>query len=208
MDSHSLIKVAYMLLKVRSTNVDGERWLMEPPRKYCPFNLAREGRLGNLVQCLAHSVISQTFVRRALVSMFVMVFFIIGKGLAGWSSWPSLITSILFTLWGNVRVGGGFVLTVHGATSSLIGQSLIAWLCYVALERRDFQLESDFQLHATLLISPPFKIKEIILSLGPRRFLLMGSWSYHSWPLHSLAHEFSPQTTPIVRTGFGPWPEV
>ena len=48
MDSHSLIEVAHMLHRVRSTIVDGECWLMEPPGKYYPFNLAREGRLGNL----------------------------------------------------------------------------------------------------------------------------------------------------------------
>ena len=58
MDSHSLIKVAYMLHRVCSTIVDGESWLMEPSRKSCPFNLAREGQLGNLVQCFTHSVIS------------------------------------------------------------------------------------------------------------------------------------------------------
>ena len=54
--------------------------------KYCRFNLAREGLPGNLVQRFAHSVISQTSVQRALVSTLMMVFFIVGKGLAGWSS--------------------------------------------------------------------------------------------------------------------------
>ena len=86
MDNYSLIEVAHMLHRVHSTIVDGERWLMEPLRKYCPFNLAREGWLGNLVQCFAHSVISQASTRQALVSMFVMVFFIVGKKLTGWSS--------------------------------------------------------------------------------------------------------------------------
>ena len=72
MDSHSLIEVAHMLHKVHLTIVDGERWLMELLRKYWPFNLAHEGQLGNLVQCFAHSVISQAFARWALVSTFVM----------------------------------------------------------------------------------------------------------------------------------------
>ena len=58
MDSHSLIKVAHMFHKVRLTILDGECWLMEPPRKYYPFNPARERRLGDLVQRFAHSVIS------------------------------------------------------------------------------------------------------------------------------------------------------
>ena len=107
MDSHSLIEVAHMLHWVRSTIVDGECWLMEPPRKNCPFNLMHEGWLGNLVQCFTHSVISQASVRRALISTFVMVFFIVGKRLTRRSSWPSPITSILFTFKGNVKVEGG-----------------------------------------------------------------------------------------------------
>ena len=86
MDNHFLIEVTYIIHRVRSTIVDGERWLMEPLRKCCPFNLVREGKLGNLIQCFAHSVISQDSVRRALVSTLVMVLFIVGKRLAGWSS--------------------------------------------------------------------------------------------------------------------------
>ena len=77
MYSHSLIEVAHMLHMVRSTIIDGECWLMESPRKYCPFNFACEGRLGNLVQCFAHSFISQASTSRALVSTFMVVFFFI-----------------------------------------------------------------------------------------------------------------------------------
>ena len=72
MDSHSLIEVAHMLHRVHSTIVDGEHWLMELPKKYWPFSLAREGQLGNLVQCFAHSFISQASTRWAFVSTFVM----------------------------------------------------------------------------------------------------------------------------------------
>ena len=74
MNSHSLIEVAHMLHRVRSAIVDGEYWLMEQSREYCPFNLVREGRLGNLVQRLAHSIISQASRSWALVSTFTMVF--------------------------------------------------------------------------------------------------------------------------------------
>ena len=107
MDSRPLIEVAHMLHRIRSTSVNGEHWLMELPRRCYPFNLACEWRLGNLVQCFAHSVISQASTRRALVFMLVVVFFIIGKRLAGWSSWLSPITSIFFILRGSVRIGGG-----------------------------------------------------------------------------------------------------
>ena len=57
-------------------------------------------------------------------------------------------------------------------------------------------------VHATFLISLAFEVKEIVLSLGTHGFLLMGTWSYHSWLLHSLLHEFFPQTVPIVGTHF------
>ena len=77
MYSHSLIEVAHMLHMVRSTIIDGECWLMETTRKYCPFNLARKGQLGNLVQRFTHSVIFQAFTSRALVPTFMVVFFFI-----------------------------------------------------------------------------------------------------------------------------------
>ena len=77
MDSHYLIEVAHMHHKIRSTIVDGECWLMELPRKNCPFNLDREGRLRNLVQHFAHSVISKASASRALISTFAVVFLFI-----------------------------------------------------------------------------------------------------------------------------------
>ena len=53
-----------------------------------------------------------------------------------------------------------------------------------------------------LSISPTFTIEEIVLSLGPRRLLLMRTWSYHASSLHSLLHKFSSQTALIVGTRF------
>jgi len=43
MDSHSLVKLAYMLYGVRSTIVHGESRLMESLRELSPFYLACEG---------------------------------------------------------------------------------------------------------------------------------------------------------------------
>ena len=59
MDNHFMTEMAHMLYWVRSPIVDGECWLMEMPRKSCPFNPMREGQLGNLVQGFAHCIISQ-----------------------------------------------------------------------------------------------------------------------------------------------------
>ena len=86
MDDHSLVEMTHMLHRIRLTIVDGERWLIKPLRKFCPFNLMREGRLGNLVQCPAHSIISQAFVKRALIPTFVMVLLIVREKLARWGS--------------------------------------------------------------------------------------------------------------------------
>ena len=79
MEGHSLVEVAYMLYRIRLTVVDGECWLVEPLREYCPLNVARERRSGNLVQCPIHSIISQASAWQALVSMFMMVFYFVGK---------------------------------------------------------------------------------------------------------------------------------
>ena len=48
-DGYSLVEMAHMLHRIRSTIVDGEHWLIESSRKSYPFNLVHEGRLGNLV---------------------------------------------------------------------------------------------------------------------------------------------------------------
>ena len=105
-DSHSLIEMAHMFNRVCSTVVDGECWLMEPPRKYCPFNLAREGQLGNLVQYFAHSVIFQASTSRALVPMFMVVFLFIQERLTRRSPRFMMIATILLTIRRGVRLRG------------------------------------------------------------------------------------------------------
>ena len=86
MDGHSLVEMAHVIHRVCSTIVNGERWLIQSPRKSCPFNLVHEGRFENLVQHLAHSVISQVFARRVLIPTFVMALLIVGERLAMWGS--------------------------------------------------------------------------------------------------------------------------
>ena len=41
-DSYPLVELAHMFYRVRSTIVNGERELMELPRKFCPLYLVRE----------------------------------------------------------------------------------------------------------------------------------------------------------------------
>ena len=82
MDSHPLVEVAHVLHRVCLTIVNGERWLIEPPRKSSSFYLARERRFGNLIQYLAHGVISQAFARWAFMPTFGMMLLLVGERLA------------------------------------------------------------------------------------------------------------------------------
>ena len=41
-DNHSLVELAHVVYRVRSTIVNGEHSLMESSRKFCPLYLARE----------------------------------------------------------------------------------------------------------------------------------------------------------------------
>ena len=86
MDSHPLIELTHMFYRVRSTVVNGERRLVEMPRKSCPFYLVYERGFGDLTQRLAHNIISHAFMRWALVPSPMVVFFIVGEGFARWSS--------------------------------------------------------------------------------------------------------------------------
>ena len=83
MDNHFLVEMAHIFHRIYSTIVDGKRLLIESLRKFCPFNLAHKGQFGNLIQRLAHNVISQAFVRWALIPTFAMVLLIVGEILVG-----------------------------------------------------------------------------------------------------------------------------
>ena len=86
MDDHPLIELAHMFYRVRSTIVNGERRLEETPRKFSPFYLTREMGFKDLIQCLAHNVISHAIARWALIFSLVVVLFITGERFARRSS--------------------------------------------------------------------------------------------------------------------------
>ena len=83
MNGHPLVEVAYVLHRVHSTVVHGERWLSKPLKKFSTFNPTGKRRLGNLIQSPTNSVIAQTLVRRTLPSPPIMMIFITPKGLIG-----------------------------------------------------------------------------------------------------------------------------
>ena len=83
MDGHSLIEVAHMLYEVCLATIHGKRGLSESPGEFCLLNSARERRLRDLIQRLAHIVISLTFSKGALMPMLVVVLLFVGERLAG-----------------------------------------------------------------------------------------------------------------------------
>ena len=179
MNNHSLIEVAHMLYRIRLTIVNGECGLMESQRKFCPLYLARERWSRDLIQRLAHSIISQAFTRWAFISTFLMVLLVVRERLVEWSSWPSPITRILFTLRGNVRViGGPFSPCMAKLPLQLVNLqlhgSVILFLRYVISKSR-MASACMCSVHAPLSISHTFEIKEIILLLRPCGLLLMGT---------------------------------
>ena len=177
MDSHPLVEMAHMLHRICSTIVDGEHWLIESPRKSCPFNPTREWWFGNLVQRLAYGVISQAFARRALIPSFVAVLLLIEERLTRWGSWPSSITRILSIIKGSVRVGGGSPslcmvqfslqlvnLQLQGSSILLIGE--------VALSLGLTSIGPD-SMHAPLPIPSTLEVDKRIFTLGPYRLCLV-----------------------------------
>ena len=82
MDNHPLVELAHMFYRVRSTIVNGERRLVETPRKFSHLYLACERGFGDLIQHPAHNIISHAFVRRAFVPSLMVAFFIIGERFA------------------------------------------------------------------------------------------------------------------------------
>ena len=81
MDSYPLVELAHMLHKVCFTVVNGEGWLLELSRKYDLFYVMHERRLGELIQCPAHGIVSQAPRRWAFTLTPPVVLFFVRKGL-------------------------------------------------------------------------------------------------------------------------------
>jgi len=45
-------------------------------------------------------------------------------------------------------------------------------------------------VHTNLAVSPSFKIKKLILTLGSHRFFTMWPWTYHVWTMNSRMFKF------------------
>ena len=153
--------------------------------------------------------------------MMVLVF--IREGLAWRSSWSLLVIAVLFIIRGYVRTGRRppplcvvqflfqvIYLLLHGLVIVLSLEYATAHLGMAFA--RPGGMHTPLSIPLILLILFMFRARKITLLLGSNGFFplgislvwvfLMWTWSYHVQLLHSLKHKFSPQTVPIVETGF------
>ena len=103
MDSHPLVELAHMLHRICFTVVNGEGWLLEPLRKYDPFYVMRKRRLGELIQCPAHGIISQAPRRWASAPTPLVVLFFMRKSFTWGSPRFLSIVIVTFIVGGHVR---------------------------------------------------------------------------------------------------------
>ena len=208
-----------MLHKVYVAVIKGESWLLESPKECSPFYAVCERWFRELIQCLAHGIVSQALRKWASVFAPLVMLFFMGEGLALRGSRSLPIVIIAFIIGGQVRdkmrspslCMAQFSLQV--VYLSLHGLFVILSLGYVAAHTR-IAFTSLSGIYTSLskpsifFISITPRVGKVALLLGPNRLRLMGAcsirtWSYHAWLLPLLAHKFSPQTTLIVGSRFG-----
>ena len=170
-------EVVYMLHRVYTTIVHGERGLSEPPKESPSLNSMRERWSGNLVERFAHCIISQASRGWVLVSALMVIVLIIWEGLTMRYPWPGSITTILLIVKREVRFGGS---------------SLSLFVAQLSLQMINLQLQgSDILLmrkvapisgldpanmggmHTNLPVPSSLKVDKIIFTLGSHRFCLV-----------------------------------
>ena len=194
MDSHLLFELTYVLYKVHSTIIHGERWLMETSRKFCPFYPPCKGWLWDLPQCLFHNIVPYSFTRRAPAFPLVKMLILTGEGFAWWSSRSLSVYSIFFIIGRNIRAGRGLLLfcptelLFQIINLSLHGFFIILLISFMTFPSKTTPIHVD-GVHATFLIIFPIslmlKIERFILltNIGWFRLVrthLMWTWSCHN----------------------------
>ena len=192
MDSHLLFELTSMLYKIRSAIIHGERWLVEPSRKFCLFYLPCKGWLRNLAQRFFHNINSYSFMRRASAFPSVKMLFLIREGFAWWSSRLLSVYSIFIIIGRDIRVGRGSLLLC--STELLLqiinlllhGFIIILLVGYVTLPSKTASTRVD-RMHTAFLIvfSLTFKIEELILLTNISRFRLMRTCLMWTWSCHN-----------------------
>ena len=215
MDSHLLFELTYVLYRIRSTIIHGERWLVEPSRKFCLFYPPCKGWFRNLAQCLLHNISSYSFARRAPTFPLVKILFLTRERFAWWSSRPFSVYSIFFIVGRDIRAGRGPLLLcstellLQIINLSLHGFFITLLMSYMTFPSKTASTRVDGVHTAFLRVFPisfTLKIEEFILLTNIGRFrlvqtCLMWTWSYHN-RYTTLKHKLFPQTAPILGSRF------
>ena len=215
MDSHLLFEPTYVLYRVYSTIIHGERWLVEPFKKFCLFYPPCKGWLRNLAQCIFHNISSYSFTKKAPAFPLVEMLFLTGEGFAWWSSKPLSVYSIFFIIGRDIRARRGPLLLcstellLQIINLSLHGFFITLLMSYMTFPSKTASIRVD-GVHTAFLIvfsiSFTLKIEEFILLTNVGRFRLVRTYLMWTWSCHNhytiLKHKLFPQTTPIVRSRF------
>ena len=194
MDSHLLFELTYVLYRVRSAIIHGERWLMESSRKFCLFYPPCKGWLRNLAQRLFHNVSSYSFARRAPTFSSMKILFLTGEGLAWWSSRPLFVYSIFIIIRRDIRAGRGSLLLcsmellLQVINLSLHGFIITLLIGYVTFPSKTTSTRVGGMHTAFLIVFPisfTFKIEELILLTSISRFRLMQTCLMWTWSCHN-----------------------
>ena len=194
MDNHLLFELTYVFYRVCSAIIHGERWLVEPSRKFCLFYPPRKGWFRNLAQRLFHNINSHSFARRAPAFRLVKMLFLTWEGFAWWSSRSLSVYSIIFIIRGDIRVGKGLFLLCSMEllfkiiNLSLHGFIIIPLVGYVTFPSKTASIRVDGMHTAFLIvltISFTFKIEKLILLTNISRFRLMRACLMWTWSCHT-----------------------
>ena len=194
MDSHLLFELTYVLYRFRSTIIHGERWLVEPSRKFCLFYPPCKGWLRNLAQHLLHNISSYAFTRRTPGFPSVKMLFPIGVGFAWWSSRPLPVYSIFFIIGRDISAGrGSLLLCSTKLLFQIINLLLHGFIITLLIGYVTFPLKTAFTcvdgVHNAFLIvcliSFTLKIEELILLTNVGRFHLMRTRLMWTWSCHN-----------------------
>ena len=215
MDSYLMFELTYVLYRVCSTIIYGERWLMETPRQFCLFYPPCKGWFRDLAQHFFHNSISYSFARRAPTFPLVKMIFLTGERFAWWSSRPLSIYSIFFIIGRDIRAGRRpllfcpMELLFQIINLSLHGFFITLLMSYMTFPSKTTPICVDSVHVAFLIIFPislTLKIEEFILLMNVGWFCLMRTCLMWTWSRYNryitLKHKLFPKTVPIVGSRF------
>ena len=169
MNSHLLFELTYVLYRIRPTIVNGERWLMEMPRKFRLFYPLCEGRFRNLAQGLLHNISSYSLAKRTPAFPFVKILFLTRERLAKWSSRLLSVYSVFFIIGRDIRAGRGPLLfCLTELLFQIINLLLHGFFITLLMSCMAFPLKTAMDCVQTVFLM----IFQILLMLNIEEFIL------------------------------------